>query len=1604
MSINRSAFESIPGRDALLEYEAKNYPEKTYVEKDGLVYKSLTATSNTFLSPQWELIADLREVRVPNIGSRNALTGNTPTTGTTGIRIPILDNTNILVLNAVADPQVGVNNFARYNYNQTLGTWLLLQVGTGATSSNVNDYTLLINKPSVVSGVTVNAGAGMTGGGSIFGTSSAPYAAGGSVTLTHADTSAQADIVGAGYAYVQTLRFDTFGHVTGATNNTWVHPDTSTQASVSNTGKTYIQSISVDGDGHVTTIASSTWFHPDTSSQASSSNAGNTFIQSIFLDGDGHVTGINTGVAAGGGGGGSSPLKYNADFGGVLTMNTGATLTISGGTNIQTFRTGNAATPGLRIAVNPAGTTTQLQFNNAGALGASANLTFTGGTALVTNRLAISGVPLSGSTADQILTRNATGVIQRIGIGSIVNYITPLFSANNGLTKNGNNFRLGGALTGNTIISGAGIDMFFTNRSWTFGTRSGSTGANSFTSGSLNTAQGANSHAEGGLSVASGQESHAQNRYTKATGTGSHAGGQGQSNDNTKFVLASGIASFNHSQNDSSQTSGHGANAVASAILGGINHDIDASNTNAVILGGNSIKLSASTYIDHVAVPNLAIMTAPTAGIGSDDVLVRSSTTGRIRTVTQASLAGGGGGTPAGVNTQVQFNNGGLFGASPNFTFNSGTNTLNSTNMIIGGVPAVGFVGDNILIRNTGTGAIETIATSTIGTANNGVTKSGNVYVLGGSLTNDTTIAGPYLLTFSAGSLTIGSRSGVTGANSFAMGLNTLASGAFSFSQGQLTKSSGSNSHAQGFRTTATANASHAEGSITTASGIASHAEGSDTAATSQYSPAERLHTIASAQSSLAGGENTTASGIASHAGGRGNNAITKRIIASGLASFNHSHNSSLQIDGHGALADYSVILGGRENNIEVGNINAAIIGGYNVKLTGTTYLSTTAVLNFAIMGGLASGIAADDVLVRRSTTGKIFGVTQASIGGVAVNGLTKVGSNVRLGGSLTGNTTITGGAGLFFANGFVTVGSRSGATGTNSFTVGINNLASGNYSVAIGQQNKATDFNAVAQGLLTTASGGNSHAEGQNTLASGSQSHAEGWDTIASGLATHAEGSSNSAIGHFSHAQGQGTISQGQYSHAGGKADSVGKYIFANGTASFIHSYNSAAQIAGHGALADYSAILGGQNHNIEATNTRAVIIGGFNIKLTGTSYVDHTAVANLAIMTAPSVGLSSDDVLVRRSPNGKILSVTQASLVGAGNGLNKLGNTVRLGGALTGDTTIGTLNQFNLIFKNRSVTVGLRSAGVVGLNSFAVGSSTGTGVASGTSSVAIAGGLAVGNGAIAAHTSKAFGDNSFAVGFQNESHGTHSFSAGNNNRAIGGYSFAVGVGTQTDGVGAFASGTIQSIGVTRLLAAGQASFNHSYNSFSQVAGHGALAPYSAILGGSDNNIEAGNTGAAIIGGNSVKLTGSTYIYTAAVSKLAIRQTPIAGINTDNVLVRRATTGIIMAVTQASISDERLKKNIQPLTGVLANIDSLITAEFQYNEVNQPELRDKYDYGLIAQQVEKVYPFVVNDNLKIEGDDTTYKTIEYRKLVPVLFAAIKELNEKIKVLESKIN
>jgi hypothetical protein len=126
-------------------------------------------------------------------------------------------------------------------------------------------------------------------------------------------------------------------------------------------------------------------------------------------------------------------------------------------------------------------------------------------------------------------------------------------------------------------------------------------GQNSYSQGLYTTASGYVSHAEGYNTIASGVQSHAQGKHTTASGLASHAGGKGGELDGPDWstVVASGEASFNHSAATLANLVGAAANH--SAILGGLDNQIQTTALRSVVLGGQGIN---ATLADTVYMPN----------------------------------------------------------------------------------------------------------------------------------------------------------------------------------------------------------------------------------------------------------------------------------------------------------------------------------------------------------------------------------------------------------------------------------------------------------------------------------------------------------------------------------------------------------------------------------------------------------------------------------------------------------------------------------------------------------------------------------------------------------------------------------------------------------------------------------------------------------------------------------------------------------------------------------------------------------------------------------------------------------------------------------------
>jgi len=94
--------------------------------------------------------------------------------------------------------------------------------------------------------------------------------------------------------------------------------------------------------------------------------------------------------------------------------------------------------------------------------------------------------------------------------------------------------------------------------------------------------------------------------------------------------------------------------------------------------------------------------------------------------------------------------------------------------------------------------------------------------------------------------------------------------------------------------------------------------------------------------------------------------------------------------------------------------------------------------------------------------------------------------------------------------------------------------------------------------------------------------------------------------------------------------------------------------------------------------------------------------------------------------------------------------------------------------------------------------------------------------------------------------------------------------------------------------------------------------------------------------------------------------------------------------------SDIRLKTNVATLTDALNKVEALRGVSFEWNN-NSPLVKNEPQIGLIAQEVQEVLPEVVSPS--VEG----YLGVAYGSIVPVLVEAIKELSNKVKYLESKL-
>ena len=118
--------------------------------------------------------------------------------------------------------------------------------------------------------------------------------------------------------------------------------------------------------------------------------------------------------------------------------------------------------------------------------------------------------------------------------------------------------------------------------------------------------------------------------------------------------------------------------------------------------------------------------------------------------------------------------------------------------------------------------------------------------------------------------------------------------------------------------------------------------------------------------------------------------------------------------------------------------------------------------------------------------------------------------------------------------------------------------------------------------------------------------------------------------------------------------------------------------------------------------------------------------------------------------------------------------------------------------------------------------------------------------------------------------------------------------------------------------------------------------------------------------------------------------------LDADNELFVNGDIAATGNITAFHSSDKKLKNNVVRIEDGLSIINQLRPVEYEWDELSPFSHLKHNDYGLIAQEVEKVLPNIVGE-MK-DG----YKGIRYEKLIPFLIDSIQQLTKRVEKLEKQ--
>jgi hypothetical protein len=179
-----------------------------------------------------------------------------------------------------------------------------------------------------------------------------------------------------------------------------------------------------------------------------------------------------------------------------------------------------------------------------------------------------------------------------------------------------------------------------------------------------------------------------------------------------------------------------------------------------------------------------------------------------------------------------------------------------------------------------------------------------------------------------------------------------------------------------------------------------------------------------------------------------------------------------------------------------------------------------------------------------------------------------------------------------------------------------------------------------------------------------------------------------------------------------------------------------------------------------------------------------------------------------------------------------------------------------------------------------------------------------------------------------------------------------------------------------------------------------------------SNQNAGGINAGTLTFGSNSGEGIGSSRIgpinlygldlYTNGLPRVYITNTGNVGIGTSpapNSVAKFVVAGAIASSAAFMPSDIRYKKNIVQINHALKTIMAISGFKYNLRTDEYPEMNfdSKPQYGLLAQEVEKVIPEIVyslNDG---------YKALDYTRIIPFLVEGMKEQQHQIEKQQQQI-